>query len=62
MKSINKQQIINTVPTYKSGSGNKGITRTVGPKDSEMTYHVNTEDYEDFLKGQNIYGQRIYHT
>lgn len=51
MKSINKQQIINTVPTYKSGSGNKGITRTVGPKGSEMTYHVNTEDYEDFLKG-----------
>lgn len=51
MKSINKQQVINTVPTYKSGSGNKGITRTVGPKGSEMTYHVNTEDYEDFLKG-----------
>ena len=51
MKSINKQQIINTVPTYKSGSGNKGITRTVGPKGSEMTYHVNPEDYEDFLKG-----------
>lgn len=51
MKSINKQQIINTVPTYKSGSGNKGVTRTVGPEGSKMTYHVNPEDYESFLKG-----------
>ena len=51
MKSINKQQIINTVPTYKSGGENKGVTRTVGPEGSKMTYHVNPEDYESFLKG-----------
>ena len=51
MKLINKQYIINTVPTYKAGGENKGVTRTVGPEGSKMTYHVNPEDYEDFLKG-----------
>ena len=51
MKLINKQQIINTVPTYKAGGENKGVTRTVGPEGSKMTYHVDPEDYEDFLKG-----------
>ena len=51
MKIINKQQIINTVPTYKAGGENKGVTRTVGPEGSKMTYHVDPEDYEDFLKG-----------
>lgn len=51
MKLINKQQIINTVPTYKIGGENKGVTRTVGPEGSKMTYHVDPKDYEDFLKG-----------
>ena len=51
MELINKQQVINTVPTYKAGGENKGVTRTVGPEDSKMTYHVDPEDYEDFLKG-----------
>ena len=50
MKIINKQQIINTVPTYKAGGENKGVTRTIGPEGSKMTYHVDPEDYEDFLK------------
>ena len=51
MELINKQQIINTLPTYKTGGENKGVTRTVGPEGSKMTYHVDPEDYEDFLKG-----------
>ena len=42
---------MNTVPTYKAGGENKGVTRTVGPEGSKMTYHVDPEDYEDFLKG-----------
>ena len=51
MKLIHKQQIINPVLTYQSGDKTKGVTRTVGPKGSEMTYHVNPQDYDDFLKG-----------
>lgn len=51
MKLIHKQQIINPVLIYQSGGKTKGITRTVGPKGSEMTYHVNPQDYGDFLKG-----------
>ena len=51
MKLIHKQWIVNPVSTYYSGGKTKGVTRTVGPKGSEMTYHVNPQDYDDFLKG-----------